>query len=158
MRDSSCLRKAVVLSLVVASHFTSAHAAESKQVSLNKVVNLDGVVSIKVLSTPERETVRIALTPELLLANYRSSFELSRTAPGWKEFERSVERTTVEHSGDRGDHRWAILFRDSAGRTKHTLAVDRRRQLANFDGQAYSIRGDLLSWKKTQTAPRRGRE
>lgn len=141
----------VVLLLMAASQFEIACAADSKQTSMNRIVNLEDVISIRVLSTPEREFVRTALTPELLLANYRSSFELKHAAPTWKEFERVVERTTLERSGEKGDHRWAILFRDSAGRTKHTLAIDRKRRLANYDGQAYSIRGDLLSWLKAQS-------
>jgi hypothetical protein len=104
-----------------------------------------------VICTPERQLVRIALTPERLLANYQSSFELGRSAPSWPKFEHSAEQTTLEGIGDKGDHRWAILFRDSAGRTKHTLAIDRKRRLANLDGKAYNIRGELLSWLKGQS-------
>lgn len=143
--------KVIVLLLIVAFQIATIRAADSKQTSMDRILDLEKVASIRVLSMPERDFVRAALTPELLLANYRSSFELKRAAPNWKGFEQAVKRTTLEGSSERGDHRWAILFRDSAGRTKHTLAVDRKRRFANLNGQAYSIRGDLLSWLKGQT-------
>ena len=111
------------------------HLAESKAVSLNQIVDFKDVASIRVLCTPEREFVRIALTPELLIANYQSSFELDRSASTWDKFEHSAAHTTLETSGERGDHRWAILFRDSSGRTKRTLVIDRKRRLANLDGK-----------------------
>jgi hypothetical protein len=149
--DNRPVVRVAVLWLSIAFPFTALATADSKTVSVNEIVDLKSVTSIRVLCTPERELVRIALTPELLIANYRSSFELDRSASTWNEFERSAERTTVERSGERGDHRWAILFRDSAGRTKHTLAIDRKRRLANLDGTAYNIRGELLSWLKAQS-------
>jgi hypothetical protein len=145
------LIKIAVLWLTIALPFAAAAAADSKRVSVNEIVDLKSVTSIRVLCMPEHILVRIALTPELLIANYRSSFELERPASKWAEFERAAERTTLEDSGERGDHRWAILFRDSAGRTRHTLAVDRTRRLANLDGKAYKIRGELLSWLKGQS-------
>lgn len=143
--------------LTIAFPFGAVAIADSKPVSVNEIVDLKSVTSIRVLCTPERELVRIALTPELLIANYRSSFELDRSASAWNEFKRSAEHTTLEHSGERGDHRWAILFRDFAGRTKHTLAIDRKRRLANLDGKAFNIRGEILSWLKRQSKLLAGR-
>jgi hypothetical protein len=149
--DNRLFVRTAVLWLSIAFPFVVMATADSKPVSVNEIVDLKSVTSIRVLCTPERELVRMALTPELLIANYRSSFELDRSASTWNEFERSAERTTLEGIRDRGDHRWAILFRDSAGRTRHTLAIDRKRRLANLDGKAFSIRGELLSWLKGQS-------
>jgi hypothetical protein len=134
----------MTLALVAAS------AADSKSVSVSQIVGMESLSSIRVICTPEDQLVRLALTPERLLANYESSFELERSAPSWSKFEHSAQQTTLEDSGDRGDHRWAILFRNPSGQTEHVLAIDRKRRLANFDGKAYRIRGELLSWLKAQ--------
>src|SRR4051794_3158922 len=92
---SNVVMKIFVVSLVLLSQCVGACAIDSQQPSMNKIINLGEAASIRVLSTPERELVRAALTPELLRANYRSAFELKRGAPNWKDFERSIGRTTL---------------------------------------------------------------
>jgi hypothetical protein len=117
--------------------------------SLDHLADLKEMGKIRVISIPESDLVRVALTPKLLAANYRGMLELERSAQEWAEFEKAVEQTNIIASTNKGDHRWAVLFQ-SSGRTKHMLAVDRVRRLANLDGKPYSIQGGLLNWLKAQ--------
>lgn len=150
---NSLFRRGSVLFLFVLTALSlgDAFAENPRRIRLDTLIDLEKIESIRLVTVPESHSVRVALTPERLLANFTQTLELKATDDRWHGFLQAVRRTTVERGPDRGDHRWAILFRDSGGRTKNTLAIDRRQRVANLNGQVYSIHGDLLGWLKGQT-------
>src|SRR5678815_5040396 len=83
--------------------------------SFDHLVNLKKMGKIRVISIPESDLVRVALTPKLLAANYRGLLEFDRSAPEWAEFEKAVEQTNIIASTSKGDHRWAVFFQTSSG-------------------------------------------
>src|SRR2546423_11297231 len=111
---SSRCRSVALMWLSLALAVAAANAADLESVNVSQIVGIQNVSSIRVICMPEYQTVRLALTPERLLANYESSFELQRSSPSWPSFEDSAQQTTLVDSRDRGDHRWGILFRNSA--------------------------------------------
>jgi hypothetical protein len=144
------IMRLITLWLLILMPTGLAFSADRKQVTMREVLDLGKVTSIKVLSLPEEVLVRAGLTPDLLIANYRSYLDLDRSTPRWKMFEESMERTVLEPTDERADYRWAILFRDAQRRTEHTLAVDRLKRVAEFDGKRYRMRGNLFDWLKSQ--------
>lgn len=117
------------------------------KVKLSELIELDRVSSVKVICYPEENTVRAALTPDMLLSLYQRKIQIyNGESKIWISLVKALDHTTLTIGGNSGDLRWALIFKDARGDTIKHLSIDRRKKVAILDSKIYHINGELLKW------------
>jgi hypothetical protein len=106
------------------------------------------VERVEILYFPERVLVRAALTPERLEQLYQYKLEIRnvRNSAEWEQLRSLLSTTSVTPSGQRYDHRTAVLLFDQSGRRITSVYFGQFGRGGTINDDSGSIKGGMYQW------------
>jgi hypothetical protein len=143
------MKNSLALALLVLA-FTIPTDAQTETAKLLSAA-VEQVHRIEILYFPERVLVRTALSPERLEQLYRYKLEIRdvRESSEWQRLPSLLRETSVKRSGQRYDHRTAVLLFNKDGLRIASVYFDQFGTGGTINGESGTISGGLYRWAKS---------